>query len=74
MNTVEALVNLVVTTIGVLLALLLGVFITRRSDNGVYHAIKNSVESEANVNKATLEKSFLEYVRKNRRVSAAVTP
>jgi hypothetical protein len=66
MNTAEALVNLVVTTIGVLLALLLTVFISRRSDDGVYHAIKRSVEFEANVNKSTLERSFMEYVRKNR--------
>jgi len=61
-TTVEALVSLIVTTFGVLLGLLLNSFITDRNDSGVYHAIANSVHSEAQANKAALTGSFEYYV------------
>jgi hypothetical protein len=62
MNTVEALVSFVVTTFGVLLGLVLNGYISDRSDNGVYLAIVNSVQSEAKANKDTLIRSFNKFV------------
>jgi hypothetical protein len=58
----DALVNLIVTTFGVLLGLLLTGLISDRSDDALYQAIANSIHAEAEANKAALEGSFNVYV------------
>jgi hypothetical protein len=58
----DAAVNLIVTTIGVLLGLYLSGLVSDRSDDAVYQAIANSVHAEAEANKAALDGSFNAYV------------